>query len=807
MKKFFIYFGIFITTCVALGGLGVALLIHWATQDLPSFTKVADYRPPQVTTIYARDGSIMTQLYRERRFLISLDEMASYVPMAFLAAEDDGFYKHDGIDPVAIVRAFIINMQAGTIRQGGSTITQQVVKRLLLSSERSYERKIKEAILSYRLERYLTKDEILSIYLNQIYLGAGAYGVEAAARTFFAKHASELTIAEAAVLGGMPQAPSKYSPFRNPNAAKQRQLYVLRRMHELAWISTAEYEAAKVEPLNYKSMDEDFVQTGMWYTEEIRRQLIELFSEENVRRMNLPLTMYGEDAVYEAGLNVQTNMEPLMQASAEAALRKGLVDATRRHGWYGPIENIEKEAYQTFITENPFAPEDLAGGQWAKALVTNVTVKGADVLLGEYKGFIDVATVHWCRVPDIKKATEEVASVKDTRKVLKEGDIVWVSGRGADGKVESFNPALLQKDKVIGLALEQYPDVQGALVSIEPKTGDVVAMVGGYSFLDSQFNRAVQAYRQPGSSFKPVVYSTALDNGFTTASMVLDAPIVVMDSRGNTIWRPSNFEGNFTGKMLFRTALVKSRNLSTIRIAQEVGIPKVIEQAKKLGFTPDFPNELAISLGAVAVSPINLAQAYTAFANEGKVAKPRFITDITFTWGETIYQTQPELHQAISPENACMMSYLLKDVVQMGTGWRAKALKMPVAGKTGTSNEERDAWFTGFTPHNVTTVYVGRDQVAPMGKYETGGRAASPIFVSFHEGIAGTYPKDDFPVPDSITFARIDSSNGLLATPSSEESFTVPFIVGTEPKNTSREAFERGEDSVRSGEDLMKELF
>lgn len=807
MKKTLLTLCILVAAGIAVGATLAVMLVMWASRDLPSFTRIADYRPPQVTVVHARDESVMAQFFREKRFLVALGDMPARLPMAFLAAEDDSFYRHDGIDPLAIGRAFIKNLQAGSIKQGGSTITQQIVKRLLLSSERSYERKIKEAILAYRLERYLTKDEILTIYLNQIYLGGGAYGVESAARTYFGKHVNELSIAECAVLGGLPQAPSKYNPFRDPEATKQRQMYVLRRMFELGWISREEYDAAVREPLTYKSMDESIGREGAWYVEEVRRQLIEFFSEDNVRRLGLKIDRYGEDAVYEAGLQVKTAMVPAHQIAAEHALREGLENATRRHGWRGPLQKLKPAEYEGFLKQEAFTPDALAGGGWARALVTKVVPQGAEVRLAQYRGFIDVKTMAWCRTPNIRVAPEGAAPVKDARKVLEEGDVVWVSGLGPAGNAASYNPALVSRGGVVQLALEQYPDVQGAIVSIEPQTGDVVALVGGYSFSDSQFNRATQARRQPGSSFKPIVYSAALDNGFTAGSVVLDAPVVYINEYTDKVWRPENFEGNFAGPLLLRTALAKSRNLCTIRVAQQIGIPKIIERAKTLGLESPFPNELSVSLGAVAVSPLNMAQAYTAFANEGRVSTPRMITEIKDAWGETLYRRDPELREAISPQNAFIMASLLKEVVQDGTATRAKVLGRPVAGKTGTTNDEKDAWFMGFSPYLVTGVYVGYDQVAPMGRFETGGRAALPIFVSYRQGIDRTYQPDDFPMPPGIVYARVDGRTGMLAGPGSGTSYMLPFILGTQPTATSGEALQRGEDDVRSGEDLLKQLY
>lgn len=788
-------------------GCGVAYSLYlWASNDLPSFSKVADYRPPLVTTVLARDGSLIGQLYREKRFLLSQEQMPPFLPLAFLAIEDDGFYQHPGIDLRAIVRAFLNNLQAGDTVQGGSTITQQVVKRLMLTPEKSYERKVKEAILAYRLEQQLSKDEILNIYLNQIYLGHNAYGVEAASRTYFGKHAMELTLAEAAVLAALPKAPSDYDPLRNPKLATQRQRQVLRRMRDLAWISDAEYDNAINQVLEFHSMPESIGREAGWYLEEVRRQLIELFSEENSRLHGFDLGMYGEDAVYEYGLTVHTSMDPVQQVAGDAALRKGLEDASKRHGWRGAEQNLEISQYDEFYKKNQFAPAKLERNAWVQAVVTAVDKGGAQVQFShDYKGTISVQHMGWARKPN-KKVAGSVTStaVKDASTVLKQGDVVWVSLAPApkpakNKEAEPFNLATVNPDSVIPLKLEQSPDVQGALVSIEPQSGDVVAMVGGYSFGygGSQFNRVTQAQRQPGSAFKPLVYSAALDNGFTVSSMVLDAPIVLINEWTKQAWRPRNFEGGFDGPMTLRRALARSRNLCTVRVVQQMGVQAVIDRAKALGLEPDFPAELAISLGAVAVSPLNLTQAYTAFANQGLVSKPRFIQSIQGPWGNSIYDNPPQHTQAISPQNAFVMSSMLSDVVNIGTAGKAKVLGRPLGGKTGTTNDENDAWFLGLTPYLVTGVYVGYDQVQPMGRGETGTGAALPIYVDYAKVGLEAYPPDPFTAPEGIVYGQ-------------SEGVSVPYIEGTQPGTGYEKNALGGSDPLlpgAEGDELLKELF
>lgn len=808
MKKFLKLMAVFLAAGTALGGVAVFLLYQWAASDLPSITKLGDYRPPLATTVLARDGSLMGLFYNEKRFLVSLGDMSPHLPKAFLAAEDSEFYNHSGVDPAAIVRAFIINLRSGKSGQGGSTITQQVIKRLLLSPERTYERKFKEAILAYRLERYLTKDEILTIYMNQTFFGANAYGVEAASRTYFGKHAKDLTIAQSAVIAGLPQAPSTHNPYKNPDAARTRQLYVLGQMRDKGWITADEYQKAVDEPLVYQAMAENRGWEGAWYLEEVRRQLIDMFSEGNAKAMGWDLPLYGEQAVYELGLTVQTAMDPPAQLAGDAALRKGLEAADKRHGWRGPLEKLSPEKMREVIAQSDFTPSNLRNGAWARGVVTAVTDKGADVRLGSYKGYVDVKTMSWARVPNVKISAAGAPAVRDARKVLAPGDLIWVSAYTVpDPKTKQappFEPEKYSKETVLPLALQQYPDVQGALVSLEPENGDVVCMIGGYSFAESQFNRVTQAKRQPGSSFKPVVYSAAMDNGFTPASVVMDAPVVQVDETTSRMWRPSNFEKNFRGPMTLRAALALSRNLVTVRLAMQMGVGAVVQRAKDLGLEPNFPEYLSISLGSVEVTPLNMAQAYATFASGGVRVKPRMILSIRDFWGNALYAPEPSMgEQGISPQNAFIMNYLLKEVINAGTGGKARVLGRPVAGKTGTSNDEQDAWFVGFTPHLSTAVYVGYDQVRPMGKQETGGNAALPIFVDFAKVAFEAYPPDDFPEPPDIVYHTINRESGQ---PSSS-GISVPFYAGTGPG--SGPALEEGDIPAASiqGEDLLKQLF
>ncbi len=804
MKRFLLIVGTFFITCVFLFFLGVIGLYFWASRDLPNITKLNDYRPLLATTVLARDGSVLGHFYREKRFLIPLSEMSEYLPKAFLAAEDAEFYEHEGVNPVAIVRAFLINIQSGTTRQGGSTITQQVIKRLLLTPERSYERKIKEAILAYRLEKYLSKDEILTIYLNQTFLGAHAYGVEAAARTYFAKHAKELTLAEAALIAGLPQAPSRYNPYKDPVAAKNRQQYVLRRLYEVGWITEAEYEVSLQEPLYYSSMKESLGPESAWYLEEVRRQLIAFLNKDTLKEKGIVLPLYGEDAVYELGLTIHTAMDPKAQLVAYNALRHGIERFSKLQGWQGSYAHIDISQLQEVIDSFDFIPERLNNGAWTKAVVTKVYPEGADVLLGMYKGFIDVKRMHWARIPNSEVCSYQVPAIKDARNVLVTGDIVWVSAFEADGKTP-YNVKNVVPSKPIPLVLQQVPQIQGAIISMETKTGDVIAMIGGYDFYKSQFNRVTQAVRQPGSAFKPIVYSAALDHGYTPATIVLDAPVVEFMESGD-MWRPGNYEKNFKGPMIFRTALALSRNLCTVRIAQNIGIPVVIDRAKDLDLGKEIPEVFSISLGSVEVTPLSLIKAYTAFANSGKLITPRFITSIDDYWGATIYKNEIEYCQAISPQNAFIMASLLKDVVKSGTGRRAKVLEQRyLAGKTGTTNGEQDAWFIGFTPNLATCVYIGNDQPQTLGKEGTGAGAALPIFVDYSKKILTMYPEEDFHVPSGIEFANIDTSTGYLANSETLNDIVLPFYLGTVPDRFHSE--DKILDDIERGEDILRQMF
>jgi len=789
VKKLLILLVLLLFVGVVSGAAGLIGLYYWASSDLPSFRKITDYRPPLVTTIYTRDNKVLGYLYSEKRFLVTLSEMPDFLPKAFLAAEDATFYQHEGVDLSAIVRAMIKNLQRGGIRQGGSTITQQVIKRLLLSSEKSYKRKIKEAILAYRLEKYLTKDEILTIYLNQIYLGSRAYGVEAAARTYFGVHVGDLTLAQAALLAGLPQAPTRYSPFRDFQAAKNRQKYVLGRMLAQGWITQAQHDQAVAEPLVFKSMPDPSWEVAPFYLEEVRRELI---------------TRFGEDQVYNGGLHVHTAVDLKHQEAAERALREGLVASEKRRGYKPALEKLDKDKYADFLARSNVPSALLTPGRWLKALVTEAGAQGLTVRFGDKYGFIPAGEIGWA------KGRVEV------------GDLIWASvlaepektgarkeeaeaptpkgkkGKAAESKKAAPAPSARPMWK---LAMQLEPRIEGAIVSMDPRTGEVLACVGGFSFEKSQFNRATQSFRQPGSSFKPIVYSVAMDNGMTPATVVMDAPFSYRDPWSGQVWAPGNYEGSYAGPMTLRAALSKSKNLVTVRVAQQVGMKKIIARAQELGLRGEFVPYLPVSLGAVAVNLLDMIHAYSAFARDGSTITPRFVLDVKSPWGEELYVNKPEIKQVLTPQTAYIMDCMLKEVVRAGTATRVKVLGRPIAGKTGTTNDFQDAWFMGFSPYLLTGCYVGFDQPKPMGKGETGGRAALPIWLAYREAVENDYPVEDFSRPPGIVMANVDG------VPMAFKEGTERGSMAIMDEEQEKAFFTDPNAPLGKGEDLLKQMF
>ncbi len=786
-RKFLLWsflLGFIVAIMGAMASVGVYLYL---SNNLPQIISLTQYHPPIITTVYSDDDRTIAEFFEERRIIKPLEEMPLELINAFIAAEDSRFYKHKGIDFYSILRAFFKNLEAGTIVQGGSTITQQVTKSFLLTPQKTYTRKIKEAILAYRIDKAFNKKEILYLYLNQIYLGHGAYGVEAAAENYFGKSITDLNLAESAILAGLPQAPSKYSPFRHPERAKQRQIYVLNRMVAEGYITQTQAAEAINTEVEIKPRRNLYIEEVPYYTEQVRR-----YVEEK----------YGREVLYTQGLKIYTAANIELQKIAQEEIEKGLFELDKRQGFRGPLKKLVPEEIETFsitvqseLDENP-----LEVGQIIKGVVIKVDDKNkaVTVRIGNSLGQIALADMDWARQPDIEVAYYEV-KLKRPGDALQAGDVIWVK---AKEKIEDSD--LWQ------LALEQEPVAQAALLCLEAETGFVKAIVGGRDFRDSQFNRAIQSRRQPGSAFKPLIYAAALDKHYeeeperfyTAASVIIDSPIVFEDEERDFTWKPKNYKERFFGPTLMRDALSKSRNVVTIKILQDIGIDYAIEYANKLGINSDLSKDLSIALGSSGVSLLELTKAYSVFANRGYLIEPVFITKIEDRDGNVLEEMASERIKVIEETTAYLMTNLLEGVVKHGTGWRVKALNRPVAGKTGTTNNLFDAWFMGYTPQYITGTWVGFDDEAPLGKSETGSRAASPIWLGFMQRILAGKPPKIFEVPEGVVFTQIDAETGLLPIPESKETVFVCFKEGTEPTEYSKKPGEIAD----TGEFFKKDL-
>lgn len=730
-------------------------------RSLPSTHALKNYHPPVVTSVYAADGSLIAEYFNERRYLVSLSEVPQHLTKAFLAAEDVRFYEHGGVDFPGIVRAMFKNIQAGEIVQGGSTITQQVVKSLLLTPERTFIRKIKEGILAYRIDHSLTKDEILHLYLNQIYFGSGAYGVEAAARTYFDKHVGRLTVGEAAMLAGLPKAPSRFSPFINHAAAVERQHYVLQRMAEVGFISESEARKIMGEPLHYTKPKHWTLRELDHFTEEVRRQL-------EVR--------FGRDTLYKEGLSVTTTMDIHAQMTAEKALDQGLRELDKRHRSYRGVHlNISREDWPQTLKVLKQTNGELTQGKVVAALVKDFDTKTntCGLQFGDLEGKLPYSGWEWAQV-----------SAKRAAKMFRSGDLIRV-------RLEK-----LLDDRTWTAVLEQDPGMEGALMSMEPETGRVTCMVGGRDFEKSQFNRCTQAIRQPGSSFKPIIYSAAIDKGYTELSTLVDSPLILDDNSLRGPWKPANYDHQFWGPITLRRALVNSRNVVTVKLLSAIGVDYLIGYARRMGIASPLTPTLALALGASGVTLQELMTAYSAFANMGDKVEPYLIEKIVDRSGRIIEQHQVRRETVIPPQTAYIMTNLLQGVVEEGTGTRAKKLGRPAAGKTGTTNEMKDAWFIGYTPEALTGVWVGYDDhTISLGKGETGGRAACPIWLYYMEEWMKEKPLRTFPIPEGIVMARVNAQSGYLVRGDEGGGSTYAAFAGSIPVETraSREGTESQE--------------
>ena len=774
-----IKWGMLFGVVTILVGAGILTgLYFYISKDLPKINTLQDYSPSTITSVYSDDQRKIGEFYNQRRLVIPLSEMSEQLQNAFVAAEDSRFREHPGIDFFSIFRAMLKNLQAGTIVQGGSTITQQVAKSFFLTPARTYERKLKEAILAYRIEKDFSKDEILYLYLNQIYLGHGAYGVEAAAENYFGKHAKELDLSECSMIAGLPQAPSKYSPFRYPKRAQQRQIYVLNRMKEGGFITNIQVTEAMNTKLDIKPRKNWFIERVPCYTEHVRR-----YVEEK----------YGKDVLYNEGLKVYTAVNIEMQKIGRKEVVKGLKELDKRQGYRGHIKHVpalKVEAFSREIAkEMEFSSLQKESMYKGVVLAVNEKENNAIVRVGNYHGKIAGETLFWARKPNPEKALWE-DPIDNVSQVLKVGDVLWVTPKE---KIEDSD--------IWKFELEQEPDTQAALLSIEAETGHVKTMIGGRDYLESQFNRATQSRRQPGSSFKPIIFAAAIDKGYTAASVIIDSSIIFEDEERDFTWKPKNSHEKFHGPTLLRTALVKSRNIVTIKILQGVGIDYVIDYARKLGIKSDINRDLSIALGSSGTSLLEMVTAYSVFSNLGYLVEPVFITKIVDRHGNILEESELKRKKVVDMTTAYIITHLLEGVVKSGTGWRVKELHRPVAGKTGTTNNLFDAWFLGYTPRYTTGVWVGFDQEKPMGKNEYGSRAAAPIWLHYMQDVLKGKSVRTFNVPEGVVFAKIDAKTGLLPIEESEEVTFECFKEGTVPT----EYTPRLDTGIISKDDFFKE--
>lgn len=769
-------------------------------ETLPDYQALSEYAPPVTTRVYAGDGSLVAEFARERRLFVPIESMPELIKHAFVSAEDKSFYEHKGLDMRGIVRAQLSNVEnimRGRRLEGGSTITQQVAKNFLLTSEQRIERKLREMLIARKMEEAFTKDHILELYLNEIYLGNRSYGVAAAALNYFNKSLDDLTIAEAAYLAAITKGPSNYHPIINEARAVERRDWVIGRLLEDGRINQEEADEARAQPLGAVIAPplgaRDW--TMEYFAEEVRKQIVAL---------------YGVEALYDGGLSVRTSVDPRLQKAAGEALRKWLTEYDQRHGWRGPVAQIEvgESWAETFPEEvkamfaNRTLSEDMA--PWRPALVTAIADDAATIGFADgTQGVIPLTQLAWAREHiSPNNLGDEVTSVSQ---VVSEGDVVYVD-QAREIPSEDADPNIEQPLIEGAYALRQTPAINGGLISIDPHTGRVVAMVGGFSFRLSEFNRAVQAERQPGSTFKPFVYSVALDSGYTPSSTVLDAPFV---APGVDSWyKPGNYiAGRFYGESTLRLGIEQSRNTMTARLAQDLGIGRIIDYVDRFQLSDRLPRELAISLGAGETTLMRITAAYSIFVNGGKRVEPVLIDRIQDRTGKTIYkrdareclgcdaevwsgQAEPRLidarDQVMDPRTAYQITSILEGAVTRGTGTAVRrASSKPMAGKTGTTNDYKDAWFVGFAPDLATGVYVGYDLPQTLGQGEAGGKVAAPIFADFMVEALKDEAGIPFRVPSGVRLVRVNAKTGEPASPGDSniilEAFKNDDIIGGGP--------------------------
>ncbi|MGD0915276.1 MAG: PBP1A family penicillin-binding protein [Thermodesulfobacteriota bacterium] len=761
---------------------GVLLFLYYS-RYLPDFRPLKEGQPNAYSILYSEEDEVVGKFLMDNRIPVPYGRIPKTLVDAFIAAEDADFFQHKGIDYKGIARAMFKNLMAGRIVQGGSTITQQVTKTYFLTPKRSLLRKLKEVAYAFGLEQNLTKEEILSLYLNNIYLGNGAYGVEAASESYFNKRIDQLNLAEMAMMAGLVKAPSRYSPVNNFKKAKERQAYVLTRMAELGFISIEKKENAVRAPLKVQSRESAYFTKAPYFTEFIR-QYVE--------------RKYGKEKIYQQGLRIYTTLDLSLQRAAQRSVETGLRELDKRQGFRGPIQTLPLKEVMVLSNKkkgglNPISQNEILEGV---ILAKDDSKKFYTVWVEDRKGMLPFSEMVWAL--NIKPSSNfRPKHVKTPSDLLSPGDMVHVRVRN-----------LPKKDQPLLLALEQEPLVQGALLCLDPKTGYIKAMVGGRDFSESQFNRALNSRRQPGSSFKPFIYAAALEKGYTPSTILMDSPVEYSDHDGGTYWAPKNYDKDFMGPITFRNALAHSRNVVTVKILDDIGLGFALKFFKKLGIESPIKRDLSIALGTSGVSLLEMAAGFGVFANGGNRVKPIFIKKIVTMNGEVIEENSPyvELEEkedavdstlreegkaespspvsnehAISPQNAFIMTHLLEGVVQHGTGQRAKVLGRPIAGKTGTSSDYADAWFIGYTPSLLPAVWVGFDDKTSLGNGESGARAALPIWISFMDQIMRDTPVENFNPPDGITLMKVDIETGLPSEEGSKETVMEAFVDGTLP--------------------------
>ena len=725
--------------------------LWYFSSDLPDYKILANYKPPVSSRVHSGEGQLIAEYALQKRLFIPYDSIPKKVIYSFISAEDKNFFSHPGIDAKSITRAIIKNLKnyfSAKRLEGASTITQQVAKNFLLTSEVSLKRKIKEAILAFRIERAYSKERIMELYLNQIYLGEGTYGVAAASLEYFDKAVSALNYEEAALLAALPKAPSKYNPYKSLKIAKKRRNFVLKNLYENSYIDSQKYKNLKEKEIKTKKRKIKLLEEANFYSEEVRRIVSDV---------------YGYDNLYKGGLSIRTPLNSSYQIEALKALREGLEEYDRRHGWRGAITNINSKDW--FKQIDNFIPDKSLNWKLAQVIKVDRLLVKIEFENKEI-GFIDFKNINWIR----KESFEDI---------LKVNDIIYVSK--------------IKKNK---WNLKQLPKINGAITVMDPYTGRVLAMVGGFSYKLSEFNRATQAKRQPGSAFKPIVYAAALENGLTPSTLVLDAPFVMDQGEGLKTWKPENYGKKFYGPSTLRTGIEKSRNLMTVRVAQKVGFEQIAKITKNFGIYEDVPELLSVALGSAETTLIQLTNAYCSFVNGGKKVTPIFIDRIQDRRGKTIFNAdkrkcmgcaeisylknevptiKDNRQQIITAETAYQLTSMMEGAIQRGTGRRLKNLNLTLAGKTGTTNNNMDAWFLGFTPKLVIGVYVGFDEPKTLGKYETGAKAALPIFKKFVKNVVKKRDALFFKIPENINLVIVDEETGLRANKNSKKTIYESF--------------------------------